>query len=64
MCSTALILQSATIPTNSLTRAACYGSCLPVDEKSEIEFRPVHMNWVVVTDANGKRRLQMHWGVN
>ena len=63
MCFTALILQPATIRTNSLTGAARYGSWLPVDDKSETKFRPVHINWVVVSDATGKRHLQMHWGV-
>jgi hypothetical protein len=64
MCSTALILQPATIAATSLSRAACYDKSLPVDEKHQTEFRPVHINWVVATDANGKRRLQMHWRGN
>lgn len=64
MCSTALILQPATIPTTSLSRAARYSNCRPVDEKSETEFRPVHIEWLVASDANGKRRLQMHWRAN
>ena len=61
MRSTALILHAATAPTDSLTRTACYGSCPPVDQKGGTEFRPVHGKWTVATDANGKRRLQMHW---
>lgn len=23
--------------------------------------KPLHMNWVLVTDTNGNRRPQMHW---
>lgn len=63
MYSTALILQPATIRTTSLSRPACY-RYLPVHEKGETEFRPVHINWTVATDAKGKRRLQMHWRAN
>jgi hypothetical protein len=61
MNSTTLSLQPATMATKPLTQSACYDIRPPVHEKSEAGGRPKHMNWVVVTDTNGSRRLQMHW---
>jgi hypothetical protein len=29
-----------------------------------IEQQPLRMNWVVVTDKNGSRRLSMQWAVS
>jgi len=29
--------------------------------ESKAEQQPLRMNWVVVTDENGKRKLRMHW---
>jgi len=57
MCSTAPILH----PPTMTTQAACHNISRPVEQKPEAEFHPVHMNWVVVSDTNGNRRLQMHW---
>lgn len=39
-------------------------SCTTVHEKRETAFRPLRMNWVVVTAANGDRRPQMSWRTN
>lgn len=64
MCSTTLTLLPVTLATQSLARAASYDGHRAVDEKAEHEFRPVHMNWVVVTDPNGHRQLQMRWRAN
>ena len=64
MCSTTLSLPPVTIATQSLVWAASYDIHRAVDEKAEHEFRPVCMNWVVVTDPNGHRQLQMHWRAN
>jgi hypothetical protein len=61
MYSTTMTLQPATMATKLLTQAACYDVRSPIHEKSEAEVRPVRIDWVVVTDANGNRRLQMHW---
>ena len=61
MCSTTLTLQSATITTGSLIRAAFDGICPPACESGKAKVRFLRMNWVVVTDTNGNRRLQMHW---
>jgi hypothetical protein len=37
----------------------------PEDTSSWLEPKTIHtslrMNWVVVTDENGKRQLRMHW---
>ena len=35
----------------------------PVHEKYEIEFNPLHMNWVLVNEAKANRRAQMRWVV-
>jgi len=58
MLSTTLLLQPATMASKSLTPSA-YDIRRPVQEKTEV--RSVRMSWVVVTDATGNRRLQMHW---
>jgi hypothetical protein len=63
MCSTILTIQPATITTKPLMQAAC-GDISPVHEKREAEFRPLPMDWVVVTDTNGNRRPEMRWRVN
>jgi len=64
MCSTTLTLQPTMVAAKQLTRAACCDNCRPVREKVEARFRPLRMNWVVVTDTNGNRRLQMSWRVS
>jgi len=60
MCCTILIVQQATMATTQLTRAAAYEICWPLQEH-QTEYRPVRMNWVVVTDQNGNRQLRMCW---
>jgi hypothetical protein len=30
-------------------------------QENQAEVRPLHMDWVVVTDTNGNRRLQIRW---
>jgi hypothetical protein len=60
MCSPLLTLQAA--PTSaSLVQGACCDICPPVYESCKARFRSLRMNWVVVTDTNGNRRLKMHW---
>jgi hypothetical protein len=64
MCFTTLTLLPVTIATQSLAGAANHDIHRAVDGKAEHEFRPVRMNWVVVTDPNGHRQLQMRWRAN
>ncbi len=63
MCSPMLIVQAGTTSA-SLVRGACSDVCPPVHEKDAAEFRFLHMNWLLVTDANGNPRLQMQWVVD
>jgi len=64
MCPTTLSLQPATMGTKPLTQAAYYEIRRSVHEKNETEVCPLHMDWVVVTETNGNRRLQMRWRAN
>jgi hypothetical protein len=50
--------------TKPLTLAACGDICQPSDEKDQADFRPLHMNWAMVTDTDGNRLPQMCWRAN
>jgi len=56
-----LTAQDVTMTTTQFTRAVCYASSMPVEELFVPPYQPLRMNWVVVTDENGNRRLQMGW---
>lgn len=56
-----LTAQDVTMTTRQFTRALCFESCLPMEELFVPRHQPLRMNWVVVTDENGNRRLQMGW---
>jgi len=60
MCCTTLTIREATMATTQLTQAACYEICWPAQEQ-KTEFRPLRMNWVVVTDESGNRQLRICW---
>ena len=60
MCCITLVAQQATMATTQLTRAAGYQMGWPRQDQ-EAEFRPLRMNWVVVTDGNGGCQLRMCW---
>jgi len=62
MCSPMLTVQAAQ---NSalLVQGACCDICPPVHEKYEVEFNPLHMDWVLVDDTKGNPRAQMRWMV-
>ena len=64
MCSTTVTLQPVTMAVKPLTQAASFESWRPVHETGAAKFHPVHMNWMVVTDTKGNRRLQMRWQAN
>jgi hypothetical protein len=61
MCSTSVALQRARLIAQPLTPPACNDVCRPAHEKREGEVSRVYKNWIVVSDTNGNRRLQMHW---
>jgi len=48
----------------SLVPGACYDICPPVHEKSEAEFNPLHMNWILVDDTEGNLRALIRWVVD
>jgi hypothetical protein len=60
MCCATLIAQETMMATTELMRAACE-ICWPLQDQQKTQYRPLRMNWVVVTDENGNRRLQMGW---
>jgi hypothetical protein len=61
MCTVLSALES-TMATTQLTRAACCEVCWQQQEEQQAEQKPLRMNWVVVTDESGMRRLRMCWG--
>jgi hypothetical protein len=56
-----LTAQDITMTTTQFTRALDYESCMPVKQFFVSQHQPLRMNWVVVIDENGNRRLQMGW---
>ena len=61
MCCATLTVQETTMATTQLMRAAVCEVCWPRHEEARAGFRPPRMNWVVVTDENHNRRMQMRW---
>ncbi len=61
MCGTTLIAQEATMATTQLLRTAVSEFRWPTPAEQKADFKPLSMNWVVVTDENGNRRLKMQW---
>ena len=56
-----LIAPEIMMATRQFVRAACYENCSRVEEHFPAQHQPLCMNWVVVTDENGNRRLQIDW---
>lgn len=56
-----LIAPDITMTTTQFARDVCYESCMAVEELFVPQHQPLRMNWVVVTDENGNRRLQIDW---
>lgn len=61
MCCITLVGQEATMATTQLMRAAGYEIRWTRPEQARIECKPPRMSWVVVTDEDQNRRMQMHW---
>ena len=49
------------IATTQLTSAACYDNLQALDQPQNPQQRHLSMNWVVVTDNRGMRRLRLQW---
>jgi len=47
--------------TSELAHAIRYEAAWTGQFKSNVERTSLRMNWVVVTESNGSRRLQMQW---
>jgi hypothetical protein len=56
-----LTASEITMATTQFTRTACHEACWRVEEQFHTRRQPLRMNWVVVTDENGSRRLQIDW---
>lgn len=61
MCCAILTATETTMSTTQLMRAVCFDACSLQKRERETQSRHLRMNWVVVTDANGNRRLKMNW---
>lgn len=53
--------QDITMTTTRFARELCYESCMSAEEMFIPRHQPPRMNWVVVTDEDGNRRLQIDW---
>ena len=56
-----LIAPAITMATTQFMGTACYENRSALQERFSAQYPPLRMNWVVVTDENGNRRLQMGW---
>ena len=56
-----LTAQDITMTTTQFARDVCYEGYMAAEELFIPQHQPLRMNWVVVTDENGSRRLQIDW---
>ena len=54
----------ASMATTQLRCAACYRVVWPLPQSQIPQPRRPNLNWVVVTDENGTRRLRMQWNMD
>ena len=54
----------ASMATTQLTCAARYKVVWPSQQSQSLQQRHPSLNWVVVTDENGTRRLRMQWNMD
>ena len=47
--------------TTQLARVIHYEDASTQQVESRVERTPLRMSWVVATDSDGKRKLQMQW---
>jgi len=55
-----LLAQPMAMATTQLARVIRYEVSAPWEEQNSGR-QPLRMNWVVVTDKSGSRRLRMQW---
>ena len=56
-----LLAPPMAMTTTQLARAVRYENAAVWQFDGLLESKPLRLSWVVVTDADGNRRLQMHW---
>lgn len=56
-----LFAQPLAMATTQLARAIHNQDVLTCPWEGSVNRSPVRMSWVVVTDGNGSRELQMQW---
>jgi len=56
-----LFAPPMTMATTKLARVVFFEEASNLHIESSVEGKPVSMNWVVVTDSDGSRKLQMQW---
>lgn len=61
MCTTTMMVDKTAMATTKLTRAACYQITWAQPDEVRVEGQQLRMNWVVVTDEKGRRKLRMGW---
>ena len=61
MCCITSVAQEVTMATTQLMRAASYQIYWPPQENILVTTGSPRMNWVVVTDEDHNRRMQMQW---
>jgi len=61
MCCTTLTALEATVATTQLIRRGFGSVCWPQKDEPNVQSECPRMNWVVVTEESGNRRLHMDW---
>ena len=56
-----LFAQPLTMATTQLARVVHYEVASTTQLELQVERKPLRMSWVVVTDRNGNRNLQIQW---
>jgi hypothetical protein len=64
MACTTLLANPLAMTTTPFTRAISHDESIPWRPLVYTESRLLRMNWVVVIDKKGSRRLRMSWAAN
>jgi|HubBroStandDraft_4_1064222.scaffolds.fasta_scaffold629819_1 hypothetical protein len=56
-----LFAQPMAMATTQLARVIHYDNASPGRREGTVERKSLSMSWVVATDANGNRKLQIRW---
>jgi hypothetical protein len=56
-----IFAQPTAMATTQLARRICFENSTAEFAERTVERPQLSMNWVVVTDENGKRQLRMRW---